>query len=243
MKKKRIQLVIIFLFILKSTISFSQNQSNQENYYKWFDDLIGIENTGIYNGFEYRKKYRTLEGSNEFYLTSQFVKGNIVYDQQPYYDIEMKYDINEDIIIVKLFTQSSFNIIQLVKEKIESFSINNKRFVRITNNEKEGFYELLFKSNYLTLYKKHEKQRNERLDKDFVYYVFKDKKEYFIQYNQKYHRIKSKADFSKLFPEQKKSINSFWKNNKVLYNSDYDMFLHKLSKHIETLISTNTSSN
>lgn len=243
MRKRAKQNIVILFFILSSIAFYAQTNSDQKKYYKWFDAVVGIENTSIYNGAEYKKQYRTLKGSNEFYLTSEFVKGNIVYNQQPYFDIYMLYDVYEDEIIIKLSTQSSLDVIQLIKEKIERFSINNKCFVRISNNEKEGFYELLFKSNYLTLYKKHIKQRNQRLDEDFVYYVFKDKKEYTIKYNQKYYRIKTKSDFSKIFPKQKKNINSFYKINKKLFKSDYDLFLNKLSKHIETLIATNTASN
>ena len=242
--------IIVFFFILNSITFLAQTNSNQKNYYNWFDAVVGVENTGIYNGIEYNKKYRTLKGSHEFYITSQFVSGNIVYDGQPYYDIAMKYDVYNDEIIIKLSNQKAFNIIQLIKEKIASFSINNKQFVRVSNdtdkallNVNEGFYELLFQDNYLKLYKKHIKSRNERLDKDFFYHIFKDKKEYYLKYKQQYYKVKSKANFSKIFPEHKKNINAFYKNNKVLRKSDYDMFLNKLSRHIETLIATNTASN
>lgn len=250
MKKIGKQVIIFFFFTLNSIAFYAQTNSDQKSYYKWFDAVVGVENLGIYNGVEYYKQYRTLKGSNEFYITTQFVKGTIVYDGQPYYNIDMKYNVYDDELIIKLANQKAFNIIQLIKEKIESFSIDNKHFVTVYNdkneeftNIKEGFYELLFQDNYLTFYKKHIKNRSERLDKDFVYYIFKDKKEYFLKYNQKYYRINSKSNFSKIFPEYKKNINAFYKNNKVLRKSDYDMFLNKLSRHIETLIATNTASN
>jgi len=250
MKKIGKQVIIFCFFTLNSISFYGQTYANQKTYYKWFDSIVGVENLGIYNGVEYYKQYRTIEGSNEFYISNQFVKGDIVYDGQPYYDIDIIYNVYDDEIIIKLSNQKAFNIIQLIKEKIESFSIDNKRFVRVYNdknedfiNIKEGFYELLFQDNYLTLYKKYIKRRSERLDKDFAYYIFKDNKEYFLKHNQKYYSVNSKSNFSKIFPEHKKNINTFYKNNKVLRKSNYDMFLNKLSSYIETLITTNKASN
>lgn len=243
MSKFSFKIIVILVFILSFSTLYSQNQSDKATSYNWFDAIVGVENTGLYNGTEYQKQYRTKEGNDEFYKTSDFVEGSIVYDQQHYYNVYMLYDVYKDEIIVRLSTQSSLDIIQLIKEKIESFSINNKLFVRVSNNENQGFHEVLFKSNYLTLYKKHIKQRVQRSDEDFAYYVFKDKKNYIIKYNHNYYTIKSKSDFFKIFPEQKKDINSFYKTNKTLFKSDYDLFLNKLSNHIETLKAIKTSAN
>ncbi|SNR66250.1 hypothetical protein [Lutibacter flavus] len=247
-KKVTLQYVLILFFLIQSTTIYSQiHKPEHENYYKWFDAIIGVGNTGIYNGIEYEKKYRTLGESHEFYITSQFLNGDIVYDSQPYFNIEMKYDVFEDELIVKLPSQYGGSIIiKLIKEKIDSFNINNNRFVRIYIGDKEqiseinrSFYQVLYQSNYIKLYKKHRKTKLARSDKDFIYNVFKEQIESYIYYDKKYHQVKSKGDFLRLFPEQKKRINAFYKSNKVLRKSDNDKFLIELSKYIESLITFN----
>jgi hypothetical protein len=246
-KKNTIQLVTIIFFYFQAVIFYGQNPQSDHEFYNVFDSIIGVGNNAIYNGIEYEKKYRTLGESHEFYFTSQFLKGNIIYDSQPYYNIYMKYDVLDDDLIVKLPNNyAGSSIIRLIKDKVKYFYIADNQFVRIENDKKNnshdlnsGFYQLLYQSNYLVLYKKHKKSRTERSDKKYTYNVFKDITEYYLFYNKNYYVIKSQNDFVKLFPKLKSNINVFFKNNKPLYSSNYDMFLEKLTKHIDSLISKN----
>lgn len=248
--KKQItfQFVLILFFLIQSVTIYSQiNKPEQENYYKWFDAVVGVGNTGIYNGVEYEKKYRTLGESHEFYATSQFLSGDVVYDSQSYFNIEMKYDVFEDELIVKLPNQYGGSIIiKLIKEKIESFNIKNNQFVRIYIGDKEqisemdrDFYQVLYQSNTIKLYKKYRKSTVERSDKVFIYNIFKENNESYIYYDNKYYKVKSKGDFLRLFPEHKKRINAFYKSSKALRKSDNDKFQIELSKLIESLITFN----
>lgn len=227
---------VFFLFIGIISIN-SQTTSDLKDYYKLFDSIVGHGNIGIYDGTEHKVAYVTLKGNHQFYFTSDYLVGNVIYDDQPYYDIQMKYDIFNDELIVKLPNGLAFIVIQLIKEKVNSFSLNNTQFNRITVINKEnlveenfGFYELLYQSDHLSLYKKHKKLRTYHLDKEFAYNKFNYKSEYLIYYNDKYHDIKSKRTFIQLFPKSRKQINSFFNKNKILMKSDYELFLTYLMK-------------
>jgi len=241
MKNKYFTLISVLFILFNSFYFYGQTYSNKKDYYKWFDSIIGVESMNLYDGVEYEEKYKTINGNHKYYKSSQFLIGDIRYDGQSYYNIEMRYDIYDDDVIVKLPNQSNFFIVSLKKGKIENFSISNRHFIKVITSKKgqikgiSTFYETIFQSELLTLFKKHKKFRNERLDKSFVYSVFKEKNEFYLYLNNQYYHLKSKKDLIHLFPKQKKEINKFYNSNKVLQNSDYDMFIKLLMRQLEQL--------
>lgn len=249
--QKKITIYFFFtIFFFINTVSIhSQTNSSNKGTYDWFDNKIGDENTGIYNGIIYKEKFRTLNNNHKFFLTSQFSKGNIIYNGQPYYNIEMKYDIYEDLLIVKLPNHSEYFIVQLINDKIDEFSINNNKFLKISgkhevffNETISGFYEISFQSKDLNLFKKHIKSRKERIVGNFVYSKFKDESEHIIFFNDRYYKINSKKYLIKLFPNLKKNIDNFYNSNKQLLNIDKDTFMTHLMEHISSLINNKTAS-
>lgn len=218
-----------------------QNKIETENYYLWFDEQVGIENTGLNNGIRYKELYRIKDGKHKFYRTSSFIKGDIIYDEQPYYNIDLKYDLFEDQIIINLQTKNGNSLFQLIKDLISIITIDNKNFVNLytrqiknSSNSISGFHEILVSNNTIILYKKHKKIRNKQFEK-IVYSKFKSKNEYYFFTEGEYYLIKSKGEISKIFPDYRKEINSFINNNRVLLNSNYDLFLIQLSQRLTNL--------
>jgi len=246
-------LILIFLvtFLIFNIHSVqSQTNSDKINNYNWFDGKIGVENTGIYNGIIFKEKFRTVNGNHKFYLTSQFINGNIIYNGQPYYNVKMKYDIYEDIVIVQLPDDSEYSIIQLINDKINEFSINNHKFLKISrkyekffNEPISGFYEIFYQSKHLNLLKKNRKNRKKQIVGNLLYSQFKDKSEYIIVFNDEYYKINSKKYLVKLYPKLKKNINHFYNFNKQLHKLDQDTFMINLIEHISSLIKLKGTSN
>jgi hypothetical protein len=226
---KNIFILPLFLII---TISINgQISTGNKELYKWFDTTIKLENTELINGTVYTEKYKSKNGHHKFYSSSSFQAGDIVYDGQHYFDIAMKYDIHDDEIIVKIPTQTSSYTIQLVKEKVDSFSINDSDFISISNltNDNNGFYEIIFKNSNLVFYKKNIKTSNKYFIDRSILYSFKSKDQYFLYFKSKYHKItKPRKDFIKLFPKHEKDINLFYKSQSELLKIDYDLFIKNL---------------
>lgn len=239
MKKISLQFFVFFFFTLNSYVFYSQSKLNQETYYKWFDAVVGVGNTDLYNGIQYNRSFNTINNNHEYFLSSDFINGNIVYSNQPFFNVLLKYDIYNDDLIAQLPSFNSYNIIKLIQEKVSKFTINNHNFVRLSEENTTGFYEIIYEGNNLRVYKKYVKTLKKRLDKDFVYDVFKGKESYLFYYNNKYFQLKSKSSIIKVLPELKKDINSFYKNNNVLKKTNYDMFLEQLSSFLSTKITSN----
>jgi len=234
---------IFFAFTFKPSLIKGQTKFQNRNYYNSFDSIVGLNNIGIYEGILYQDKYRGKDGNHKFYKDTDFIKGEIIYKNLPFYNIEMKYDLFNDIIIVHPPSQSQFYAIQLPNEKIDEFIIEKHHFIKITgkfemffNKYTSGFYEFLYKNDRLKLFKKNRKIRKERTGEYFGYSVFLDKNEYLIKKEDEYYKIKSKKYLIKLFPNLKKEIKHFYSSNKHLLKSDKDTFMINLIKHISHLI-------
>jgi hypothetical protein len=238
----------LLFFILINPI-FSQNRSTLKKDYLWFDEQIGIENTGLFNGLRYEEKYRMENGNHKFYKIFEFVIGDIKYDGQPYYNIKMKYDLLEDQIIVNLFTNTGDNIFKLLSSKLNSFTINDSEFIKLSNTivnsneEIKGIFQILFKDPGLILYKKNKKKAKKIIAKDYLYYKFKNDDQYYCYVDEKFYLINSKKDWIKIFPKQKKVIQSFYNSNKILYQSNIDSFSVQLCQKLSNSIAYNTSLN
>ena len=225
-------LVYILLFFY-SVNFYSQSENSLSTYYKWFDSVLGVSNTGLLNGVEYKEKYRTVDGNNQYFLEYDFSPSQLVYSGQPYYDIPMKYDVNGDNLIIKLANNISGQFaIQLIKKNIGSFKIDDHLFVNsnhlnIPTSDKDGFFEALFQSKNISIYKKHIKNDEARKNSRFAYTKFVYRSKFLINYNNKLHVLNSKKNVVQLFPQHKKEINTFYSKNRPLMKSDYDKFLKK----------------
>lgn len=240
-------LVLISLAFFSSGL-YSQNEKVSKMYYKWFDDIVGVSNTNLYNGVDYKENYRTLDGNNQYFLMQQFVPGVVTYGGQPYYEVPMKYDVHGDHLIIKLkdITSGQFTI-QLIKKLVESFQIEGHKFInsnslgsKFENSSANGFYEVLFKNSDFLVLKKHIKNMQQRRNDRFEYNEFISRTKFFIYYQHHLFSITSKKSFFKLFSEQKNAINSFYSKNRPLMRSNYDIFLTKLMAYLNVILTGNT---
>lgn len=232
---------LLYLIILISFYnhSFSQNVFNKKDHYIWFDDIIGSNNTNLQNGIKFIEEFKTIKGNNQYFISKEFKSGNLTYNGQLYYDVLIKYDVFSDNLIIRLVDNNNYFAIQLIKELIADFEINNHVFLnsntlKISDNFSvdKGFYEVLFKDAHITLLKKHKKRGQDLKNDKFAYTAFKSTPLFFIYYNEELCKIISKKDMLKLFPSKKKFINNYYNKNRVLMKYDYDLFLTRLVSYL-----------
>lgn len=239
---------LAFLFAVVYAFNLQAQQEDQRDYYNWFDEQVGIENTGLFNGIRYKEGYRVKNGKHKFYKNPEYQTANLWYDGQPYYDIPLKYDLFEDQLIISLQTGTGSSIIQLLKEKVTGFQLDEKQFVHLrgievfkSNDQVDGFYQVLEEGNSLILYKKHRKLSKKVLEKKAVLYEFRNDDLYYILYENLFYPIKKKTDLLKIFPERKKQINAFFSGNKYLMDTDYDLFMTQIADRIDAALTSKPS--
>ena len=221
--KNKILSVFIFLLI-KFTNIYSQNVSS---FYTSFDQKIGISNTNLTYGVSFKEKHRTSKNNHNYFLSNYFSDGNITYKNETFYKVKIKYDLIDDLIILNINSNKENKAILLEKEFISNFYIKNKKFI---NTNEFGFIEEISTDKLFSIYKKHKKKKIEKMGVNKTYYVFeKEDDDDILYYKKKYYLIKSKKDFIKLFPENKKKIKTFYKKNDFLQKN-------KLIKNLMNLL-------
>lgn len=240
-QKNQLFLLLFILFVNIYQV-FSQN-NNDVSTYNWFDKTVGKENLDIYNGTIHTNPYKTIGQENLYYIKDSYELGNLVYENQMYYNVYLKYDIYRDILVLKS-SQNTENIgINLILEKVQSFSIKDKNFIKIehTNTDQpeftSGYYEETKVASSLIFYIKHHKNIQKNLGDNSLTYSFKENNLFFIHLDDKTYSVKSKGDIIKIFPKQKKQINEFYLMNRDLKKTDLNQFMKNLMTYINNSLS------
>ena len=227
------------LFSLLAFIGFGAfSQTNSENnIYETYDKIVGLDNTGLYNGTEFTDAFLNTDGSYRYFKGFDYSKGSVIYNGQKYVNVSLKYDLLEDNLLVRSDDNLSIFNVKLIPEFVNSFSIYNNNFVRLTgtnlNISGSGFFESAYIGNDLSLYIKHTKKKKDKALKSGIQYKFSEVNFYVLKTNGKYHLVNSEKDIEKILPEKKEEIRSFSKSYNALYKSNRDSYMAKLVKYLD----------
>lgn len=206
-----------------------------------FDQVVGIQNTMLYQGVAHTESYRTINEKTPYFITPQFLKGSVRYTGQDYYGLDLKYDVFEDQVLIKLVPSVGGARLELIRDRVAQFHIDGHKFVLLRPSDIPqidiyGFYEAPVETGHMSLYIKHAKKKLDRTDRGSVYSEFvKVKSTYLLHVGGGYHNIGSKKELIALFPEHKKQINEFYGSQSRLKKVDPDSFHISLIKHINAL--------
>ncbi|MDR6761043.1 hypothetical protein J2Y38_001241 [Flavobacterium sp. 2755] len=252
MRNYQEKIVFLVLFGLLSNIYVihSQTNNNDTSIYNLFDNATGKNNLPFYNGSRHVNYYRTLDGSHSYYQSGNYTTGSIVFEDQPYYDVDLKYDVNNDILVFKPVGKFDYLGINVIKEKTASFNLYNKRFVNINYNNPTcplymtGYYQEIVFSKSTILYIKHHKNRTKVIDTQSISDGvnqnttdrFKENNEFILKFKNNYYKINSKNEIIKIFPEFKSQIKNYYNTHIALEESDNKLFIENLIKEINSLL-------
>jgi len=236
--------LILFGLLLSISNIHSQSVNNEVSTYNWFDKTVGKENLDIINGTPHNNPYATI-GDNNIYLIDQYELGNLTYEGQTYYSVKLKYDIYRDILVLNPFESENIGI-NLIQNKVESFSIKDRNFIKIDKKDNgvpeftTGYYEESKTAPDFIFYIKHHKGQQKVISEGTLSYTFKENTSYFLSLKNKVYQINSKNEIIKIFPEQKKQINGFYLMNRELRKTDLNQFMKNLMKYINNSLSLQT---
>lgn len=224
-------LCVIFINSINSQTNFFKGNNTD---YKVYDSLIAYENSNIFNGLEYVDQYRSLNVKNhKFYNSYDYLNGFVIYNEQPYFNIKMKYDLLNDLVILE-FVNKKVTSLSLNSSLVSQFVLNNNKFVKLDKTEVlapfygNGFFKEGYKGTLYSLFIKYRKKKIEKIRNKKVYYVFKDNEVYILFYKNKFYRINSKKDIVNAIPEREKEILDYYGSNKRLFKKNKQQFLLKL---------------
>jgi hypothetical protein len=203
--KKRSARHLCFAFLILSNLQFIYAQltgttdSTVLNWKSFFNQSYGTD-YNLVNGIRYINKYPSAEG-HPFLGEDRFYRGKLVINNQIYPDMELKYDLcNQEIILQYPYFTGSTDKIILIKDFIDEFELDGKLFRKYTFPETAPrFYQVVTQGDIYCLYF----WQKDLLKGSTVEYFYKYSPEKKVSYLVIDHRLfpfKGRKSFVNLFP-------------------------------------------
>lgn len=227
---------ITLLGIFYSSILISQTQDYKDIYTK-IDKELSIGNLNLEKGKIYINKDVNIKNNHRYLFNDATFTSNIKHNKQIYYNNNVKYDIFQNILIVNPSNQSKRLFIELSKNEVESFTIENKNFVliRLPNNENWYCEEKMISSSF-AFYIKYQKKRKEIISDNVIKPFYTEEVLFFLKTQEKILQIDSKKSILNQFPQLKAEINDFYKMNDYLLKEEKIKFMENLIFKIKSLL-------
>lgn len=191
--------------------------------------------SNLYNGPQYESYYPGFEKtSHQFFLFNDFTPGSVLYDGVLYKDVPLMYDLVRDELVLRHLNNSSW--ITLVKEKIESFTLQDHHFRRLKRDNKlnlpEGFYSELYVGNIMLL-GRYQKIREEYIDQRTVFSKAISRTHYYVIKDGKTLPVKNKKTLLNVLEDKKSYLSQFIKQNDLSFKKNLETAMVQTVKHYD----------
>jgi hypothetical protein len=229
-----------FLIFFISLSAFSQDNT-QKKIYSWYDLQTGIENSTLFRGIEYVETDRMINEKHKFFKSKDFKIGAVTYNGQIFYNVPLKYNIYNDLLLVSFYQGQRNFVFSLISNKVNQFQISDhlfRYFKSDNNSDIAGFYEVINEDGEFKIYKKHLQNRKEVRDRSIAYSEFSSvDPDYVFQFQNDFFELGNRRDLFSEFPAFKSKIRGFYNKYKEQSHDKPDIFMKNLANEMNALIS------
>ncbi len=223
--------VFLLVFLVFSSAITAQSKDYTRDLLKVYDSLTGYTNSSLLNGVEYIEQYRS-RGQHQFFLQRDYIDGDLVYDGQEFYGIGLKYDIFSDRLIAKLDENINGSLImELIKEKVQGFTISGHHFRNIStgNKPESGYHEVILDLNGVMVFKKLRLKAREIRERQLSSYEFEEMDNEYILYREDLGYVKAEINILKdELPSCADRIEDFKDSNRRMKKQNLDNYMKGL---------------
>lgn len=186
------------------------------------------QNSLLYSGTEYVKQFNEARGNPFFPVKNTF--GSLSYNGFTYSNIEILYDCEDDIPIIRDI--QGLLKLKLIREKLEAFTVDNHKFVKIKLLSSQGeFYEEIYRGKYALLM---QWQKKQELDsQEIPRYVLK--KTIFMLKDNDILPLTGKSDLFTLIPGKEKELKKMYRTNRLNFKKNALTASEKMIREIEKM--------
>lgn len=191
------------------------------------------ENLPFYSGAEYTGHGQGIQG-HPFFPDESIKSGHLYYDGIHYSNIPLQYDLVDDAVILMDHTRSYF--IKLNSQKVDSFSIDKKIFVRPGANaageQDNTLYQQLYHGSIRVLVRR-EKKVLYRTTAERTIASYKQYNSYYIIKNGEWHQIRSTDQAIQVMKEKKNELKQFVKERNWRFSKEPETILSAIARIYE----------
>lgn len=226
-----------FLFCSLFPLATFSQANLPDKIYETYDKIVGLDNTGLYNGTEFTDLFLNTDGTFRYYKGYDYTKGSVTYNSQYYVNVLLKYDLLRDNLLTRSDDNLSIFNVKLIPAFVDSFLIHNHKFVRLPEIDLglggNGFFEVGYVGNDLELYIKHTKKMKDKALKNGIQYRFSEDNYYVLKHNGTFFLVSSSKDIREILPQKSEEIRKYFKSYKAIYKSNPDVFMASLIKYLD----------
>jgi len=224
---------LLLVSILTCNLLIAQNQHDLS------DSSVGVRDSlsrvygldpVLYNGIIYASVYPKNVKGDQYYSSSNFIRGEATIRGIKYTNLDLNYDIYKQELLLKyLNPNNTYNIIMVSKAWLESFSIGNINFGFYSTPEiPRRIYQVL--GNYsirLLYYNKKILQLNNAVGSSSFYFL--PVKELFVFMDNSILKFHNNRSFIHLFaPEKQPIIKKYLRKNRIKVSKAPDNVMEEL---------------
>lgn len=177
-------------------------------------------NMHLYNGTEYVFLYPRITGFS-FFAINTFQENAIVYEGIYYHNVPLAYDLVSKQVVTKT---PGNNYVQLIPEKVDSFTLNHHQFIRLTATDVEntalrpGFYDVTANGAATVLIAREKviKHAGRAEEPDH----FEEYNYYFLKISNIYYAVKNSRSLLTAMQDKSNEIKIFMRKNGLNFKQD-----------------------
>ncbi|MBC8054524.1 MAG: hypothetical protein H7Y13_15800 [Sphingobacteriaceae bacterium] len=215
---------LLFFFVFLKSFGQDTSKVNTASLpgAQYEQQLLASGQSRLYNGFEYLDyPYNYFKEGHQFFGNNTWNLGTVTYEGITYNNVNLMYDLIKDEVVVQHFDKVSK--INLIKSKVQDFSLLGHTFVKLKEEEFRdaypGFYDLLYNDKIAVLAKKNKKIAESTSSSGVVrgLYVFN---KYYVQKGGQIYSFNSKSSLLKILKDKNQEIKNYIKNKNLKYKKD-----------------------
>jgi hypothetical protein len=201
-------------------------------YYQQAGDQAAIFNGRLYTGYGF-----TFKEGIPYFLSGEFRRESLVYDGIKFDDVPLLYDNLLEVII----TKDQGYWVQLVNERVGSFTIANHHFIRIVVDSLDrslsgtGYYEVLYQGHSTVLKKSIRKIKEELSSAEGILHSIDQTNRFYVRMGKAYFPVRTKKEMLTTFSDHRKEIQQFLRKNKLKFRKDKGNTLSRVTAYYDQL--------
>ena len=194
------------------------------------------DQSALYNGSYYYRFPEYIHSGHPFFVSDKPAIGEVFYDGTLFKNVPLLYDERIDELIT--YDYNKTNLLQLVKLKVNMFSIHGSHFINVTDTHKaipSGYYQLLYSSRSQVLSKEVKKVKTRIISQVEVNRSAETENSRYARINGRYHMINGSKALMKLFGSHRNAVSDMMKGKKMKYKANPSSYIVEAVSYYDQL--------